>query len=166
MHNVSAAADVLRMENIAMKRNVSFAIGALALVACWSIAAQSFGGAAPVSDLYVASVSSQTGSTEAISVHQTATQRHHAGGFVHVVSVERGYGHASATMNNGPVREIETVNLCDGGRGSMVRCRNGQTVIGHMRTWDVTGKGNGQFTVKSTSVNWPRNTATKSISIL
>lgn len=125
---------------------------------------KSFGGAAALSELYVSQVTSTTGGTEQITPYAMATQRHHTGN-VQITTIERGYGNASATMNNGPAREIATQNLCDGGRGALVFCRNGQTIIGHARTWDVTGNGNGQFVVRSTSVNWPRNTLTKALSL-
>lgn len=147
-----------------MHAGVKFIVAGCLVASVASAGAQSSGGAAAVSQLDVVSVESQTGGRESTQ-GSVVTSRHHAGTYVRVTTVERGYGHAMATMNNGAVRETQTVNLCDGGRGTMVPCRNGQTVVGHMRTWDVTGKGNGQFVVKSTSVNWPRNTLTKALSI-
>lgn len=95
--------------------------------------AQTFGGSPALSQLYVATGESQTAGTEDVT-NQSVTSRHHGGTFVRVTTVERGIGNATATMNGARLREIKTVNLCDGNGGRLVPCRNGQSIIGRMRT--------------------------------
>ena len=93
------------------------------------------------------------------------TKYHHGGAHVRVVTVERGMGQATATMNGAYLRELKTVGVCDRGGGYWVACRNGQVIEGRLRVWDATGKGNGLFVVRSTSNNWPRNIMSSSLSI-
>lgn len=96
---------------------------------------------------------------------RTSTRVHHGGAYVRVTTIERGMGRASATMNGASLRELKSVNVCDRGLGFWVACRNGQIVEGRLRVWDATGKGNGTFSVRVTSSDWPRNTVARSLSL-
>ncbi|MGN6091715.1 MAG: DUF4879 domain-containing protein [Luteibacter jiangsuensis] len=131
-----------------------------------STQAHNFGrGVAPgISQISVMAVQSETVAFEDTE-HTSMTKFHHGGSHMYVVTVERGMGQATATMNGANLRELKTVGVCDRGGGYWVGCRNGQTIEGRLRVWDATGKGNGVFVVSSTSNNWPRNTMSSSLSI-
>lgn len=122
------------------------------------------GVAAGISQISVMAVQSATVAFEDTE-YASMTKAHHGGSHVHVVTVERGMGQATATMNGANLRELKTVGVCDRGGGYWVSCRNGQIIEGRLRVWDATGKGNGVFVVRSTSNNWPRNTMSSSLSI-
>lgn len=140
----------------------SLAFGAPIVVA----SAQSFGSstAPPVSEVIVTAVQSSLGGVETTS-GATSTRVHHGGSFVRVTTLEKGIGQAVATMNGAQLQELRVTNVCTQAAGYWAACRNGQTVQGRLRVWDATGKGNGSFVIRVTSVNWPRNTVTKTHSI-
>jgi hypothetical protein len=116
----------------------------------------------PVSQLAVTSVQSAAGGADYVE-GSGAVSRHHGGSYVHVRTFEAGMGNARATMNGANLAEIGTKNACF--QGTWRPCRNGETIQGHYRIWDATGKGNGTFTVSSQSTSTPRNTVSRSISI-
>ncbi|MET0937112.1 MAG: DUF4879 domain-containing protein, partial [Luteibacter sp.] len=59
--------------------------------------------------------------------------------------------------------ETSTTNACS--QGGWHACRNGETIQGHYREWDATGKGNGTFAISSTSSSSPHNTMSRTLSI-
>lgn len=143
----------------------NFLLGAIALSFAATVGladAQTFTRVPPVSQVVITNVRSQLGNDDGVN-GAGATSRHHGGSYVHVHTFEAGMGNARATMNGANLREISTTNACY--QGSWRPCRNGETIQGHFRTWDATGKGNGTFTVSSQSTSSPRNTVTRSLSI-
>lgn len=148
-----------------MKMTSLMLTGAIALT-CHGVFARPLAvrGAHEVSQVSVAAVVSTTGGRES-AAGRASTRVHHGGAFVRVTTIERGMGRATATMNGALLREVSTANVCDRGGGLLGACRNGQTVQGHLRVWDATGKGNGTFSVRVTSNDWPRNTVSSSLSI-
>jgi len=134
---------------------------AIALAGCM-LSANAMARVPPVSQLTVTAVQSQAGATDYVDGNGSVS-RHHGGSYIHVYTFEAGMGNARATMNGANLREIGTTNACF--QGSWRPCRNGETIQGHYRTWDASGKGNGTFTVSSQSTSSPRNTVTRSISI-
>lgn len=149
-----------------MKRMYLFA-ASLALGATIAIAsAQSFGSgtAPPVSEILVTAVQSSLGGSENVE-GSTSTRRHHGGAFVRVTTLEKGIGQAVAAMNGAQLQELWVTNVCPQSAGYWAACKNGQTVQGRLRVWDATGKGNGSFVIRATSVNWPRNTVVRVHSI-
>ena len=123
---------------------------------------QTFTRVPPVSHMEVTSVRSQAGNEEQLG-GRGATSRHHGGSYLLVRTFEAGIGNARATMNGAELREVSTTNACY--QRGWRPCRNGETIQGHYREWDATGKGNGTFSVSSMSTSMPRNTITKTISI-
>ncbi|MBP4045358.1 DUF4879 domain-containing protein [Chromobacterium violaceum] len=86
------------------------------------------------------------------------TKQQHSGGTrLNIVTVEKGFGRAYAKYNGANVMSTDTA-ICQDWNGGWRGCQNGEIVGGWMRTWNVAGRGPGQFEAWSTSLNMPYNT--------
>ncbi|HXO99973.1 MAG TPA: DUF4879 domain-containing protein [Luteibacter sp.] len=105
--------------------------------------------ATPLTSARVSVVSSTKGGTEAIGRGVTGTSRDHGGARLQIVTEEIGRGqHAQATLLGFALREIRTEPLCNVG-GQAKPCAGRGTIVGYRRTWDASGRedGNFQFTI-------------------
>jgi hypothetical protein len=105
---------------------------------------------------------------ELISPSQMITVGDHGGSIMYVRTIELGYGcNPIAKMGGGQLpwsSNFQTYQLCWNASGNLVICEPGQTVVGFMRYWDVSGWQNGYFTYQKTSCNF-HNTMSDAISI-
>ena len=104
-----------------MRQSILVSVAALLASFVGCAQAYDFGrGVAPgISQISVMAVRPATANFEDTE-HTSVTAQHHGGSYVHVVTVERGMGRATATMNGAVLRELKTVGVCDRGGGYWV----------------------------------------------
>lgn len=118
--------------------------------------------------LEVTYVGSSNAGWEWIDETKLITDEDHGGALMYVVTVELGYGgNPIAKMGGGQLpssANFQTDTLC-WTSGQLGACSAGQTVVGFLKHWDVSGWQNGYFTYQNKSLNYPYNTESDAISI-
>lgn len=122
-----------------MNRNLACAI---ALAASFPLAANC---ATPLTSARVVVVSSTKAGSETIRPGAAGTSRNHGGARLQIITDEVGHGqHAQATLLGFTLREIRTEPLCNVG-GQAKPCAGRGTIVGYRRTWDASGREEGNF---------------------
>ncbi|RKH60547.1 DUF4879 domain-containing protein [Corallococcus interemptor] len=129
------------------------------------------GPAPALSYVQVYAVGSSNVGWEYVSSSAFSTTYDHGGAVLLVAVLEFGYGTSRYVTMAGSVlsgsANYANDSICDDGFGNAVTpCSPGQTIIGFLRYYDVSGNQSGSFYYQSTSINSPFNTMSDSMSIL
>jgi hypothetical protein len=97
-----------------------------------------------LSRIYVHHVTSTKGGYEQIPQGGSWTAKDHGGPVLTITTDEIGYGNnAQARLLGSPLREVGTQPLCN--VGGVPRPCNRGTIVGYRRTWDASGREEGNF---------------------
>ncbi|WP_158621434.1 DUF4879 domain-containing protein [Corallococcus aberystwythensis] len=129
------------------------------------------GPAPALSYVQVYAVGSSNVGWEYVSASQFTTAYDHGGDVLLVAVLELGYGTSRYVTMAGSLvsgsANYANDSICDDGFGGLaLPCSPGQTIVGFMRYYDVSGNQSGSFYYQSTSINSPFNTMSDSMSIL
>lgn len=114
--------------------------------------------------------SSKYGGWEYLALNQLSTKFDHGGATLRAVVLEIGYGsNQVATMNGGYLarsKQIQTTLVCITNGYYSWPCSAGQSVVGFLYTYDLSGYESGRFTFQDTSTNSPFRTLSTFVTIL
>jgi len=123
--------------------------------------------APPLTALVVSWVYSTRIGWEQIRTGQLATVSDHGGTQLRVTTDELGYGsNPIAKMLGATLPAYTSQTICRNFSGVLVTpCSAGQTVVGWRRIWKLDGTQSGNFTYQNTSINYPFNRMSTSLTI-
>lgn len=125
---------------------------------------ENIGGRAPNLSLVMVSLVRSTSypEGEVIEKQQLSTKYHHIGPNLTVQTLEIGFGQNPIVTMNGRKLPISSMtashSVCSDPDGRIRLCRNGEIIVGFVRTWDISNYDIGLFTYQITSTNFPNNT--------
>lgn len=138
------------------KRNGCLALGALLLMAGPGEVVVA-GPAPALTQVRIESVESPSCGVESIRSISRSTACNHGGGYLKVTVVEVGLGQNATATLDGTAGVGTRTALCLHGQ-SLVECGGRGTTAGYRYIYTFGAKEQGSFSVRSTSINAPRNT--------
>lgn len=146
-----------------------FAQGSVKVEASSNSEANLFNVASPLTELYVYGVYSSNCGVE-FTAGQSSTSCDHGGSVLQTAVLEIGYGGNPIVWMSGGIlpssASIGSTAVCITNNTYTWPCSAGQTIVGFLREYDISGNQNGLFRYQNTSLNSPFNTLSVQISIL